>query len=598
MEPEAEPITISRKSALEREKILRAEAEALSAVGQGLSAELDLQKLVQKVTDSGLQLTGAAYAAFFYNVTSDNGESYLLYALSGAPREKFEKFGIPRNTPLFDVTFRGEGTLRLDDVQADPRYGRNAPHAGMPKGHLPVRSYMAVPVISGPGPVLGGLFFGHPEPAVFTGRAQRYAEGLAAHAAIAIENANLYGRLKQELAARDHVQAELARTKDELAAHVDALRQADRRKDEFIATLAHELRNPLAPLRNGLEVMKLAHDQPQLIEQTREIMEREIQHMVRLIDDLLDVSRITAGRFELRKTRLNLCAVLKDAIETSRPVIEEAGHALETDVPGEPIYIEGDDTRVVQIFTNLLNNAAKYTLPGGVIRVTLGVDAGQARVSVRDNGVGIPAEMLPHVFDMFAQVDRSLERTQGGLGIGLSIARRLARMHGGEIEGRSAGRGRGSEFTVTLPVLMSATSAVKPRAAATTAPAPQGHRILVVDDHIGSASIMRIMCTALGNEVRTAHNGLQAMEVAEAFRPDVIFMDIGMPNLNGYDACTQLRKQGWARGIVMVALTGWGQDADKRRAREAGFDYHLVKPVNPDTIRKLLTTLAEQAASA
>lgn len=589
-----EPVTISRKSALERERILRAEAETLIEVARELAAELDLQKLVQKIVAAGLRLSGAEFGAFFYNVSREQGNSYHLSATAGAPREAFDRLRL-NSAGLFGASFDNNDILRVDDIRKDARFTLNAVPPGAQE-LLPLRSYLAAPVVSRSGQVLGGLFFGHAEIGVFTGHAERHAQGLAAHAAIAIDNAQLYGRLKQELGERERAESALRESEEQLKRSEETLREADQRKDEFLATLAHELRNPLAPLRNGLEVMKLAHDQPQLIEQTREIMEREVQHMVRLIDDLLDVSRITQGRFELRKARLNLCAVLENAIETSQPLIESSGHKIEVDIPARPVFVDGDDTRLTQVFTNLLNNAAKYTPEGGIIRVALTVTDGEARVSVKDNGVGIPAGMLPHVFDMFTQVDRSLERTQGGLGIGLGIARRLVKMHGGHIEGHSAGRGAGSEFIVSLPMLMSLASGAKTPPVRALPAAKMHHRILVVDDHVGSASIMRVLCTALGNDVRTAHNGLQAMEVAEAFRPNVIFMDIGMPNLNGYDACSHIRKQPWAKSIVMIALTGWGQEADKLRSRDAGFNYHLVKPVNPDAIRLMLAELSSHVA--
>ena len=590
-----EPITISRKSALERERILRAEAETLIEVARELAAELDLQKLVQKIVDAGLRLSGAEFGAFFYNVSREQGNSYHLSATAGAAREAFDRLRL-NSSGLFGASFDNNDLLRVDDVRKDSRFTVAVPAPDAPK-LLPLRSYLAAPVMSRSGQILGGLFFGHSEIGVFTGHAERHAQGLAAHAAIAIDNAQLYGRLKQELAERERAEGALRESEEHLKRSEEALRVADQRKDEFLATLAHELRNPLAPLRNGLEVMKLAHDQPQLIEQTREIMEREVQHMVRLIDDLLDVSRITQGRFELRKAHLNLCAVLENAIETSRPLIEGAGHRLETSIPARPVFVDGDDTRLAQVFTNLLNNAAKYTPDGGLIRVTLSTSEGEVRVSIQDNGVGIPASMLPHVFDMFTQVDRSLER-QGGLGIGLGLARQLVKMHGGRIEGQSQGRGTGSEFIVSLPLLM--TLAPRAQFAVEREPnlAQTRHRILVVDDHVGSASIMCVLCTALGHDVRTAHNGLQAMEVAESFRPNVIFMDIGMPTLNGYDACRHIREKPWASNIVIIALTGWGQETDKRRSREAGFNDHLVKPVSPDAIRTMLAELGSRVAGA
>jgi PAS domain S-box-containing protein len=370
---------------------------------------------------------------------------------------------------------------------------------------------------------------------------------------------------------------------------MDALQEADRRKDEFLATLAHELRNPLAPIRNGLQILRLGRGNHQAEEQARSMIERQVQQMVRLIDDLLDLSRISRGKIELRRERIDLAAAVQSAVETSRPLIEQSGHELTVSLPAAPVFVDGDVTRLAQVFANLLNNAAKYTQKGGG-RIRLAVEPlnGEVAVSVRDNGVGIPAPMLPHVFEMFTQVDRSLERAQGGLGIGLSIVKRLVEMHGGTVAARSEGLGRGSEFVVLLPVLTPAVHEPGLQHDEEAAAAPVRRRILVADDNVDSAASLAMMLKLMGNEVRTAHDGVEAVETAVAFRPDVILLDIGMPRMNGYDACRRIREQPWARGITIAALTGWGQEEDKRQSREAGFDHHLVKPVEPAALEKLL----------
>jgi PAS domain S-box-containing protein len=373
---------------------------------------------------------------------------------------------------------------------------------------------------------------------------------------------------------------------------LEALQEADRRKDEFLATLAHELRNPLAPIRNGLQVLRLAKDQPRVEEQARGMIERQVQQMVRLIDDLLDLSRISRGKFELRRERVALAMVLQNAMETSRPLIEQSGHELTLSLPPEPVFVDADVTRLAQVFANLLNNAAKYTERGGEIRLAVEPRDGEVVVRVRDTGVGIPAAMLPQVFEMFTQVDRSLERSQGGLGIGLSIVKRLVEMHGGTVEARSEGHGRGTELVVRLPVLAPAAEAPRPLGdGEEPAAAPVRRRVLVTDDNEDSAASLAMMLEFMGNEVRTAHDGVEAVETAAAFRPDVILLDIGMPRMNGYDACREIRQQPWSGGIAIVALTGWGQDEDKRRSREAGFDHHLVKPVEPVALERLLAGL-------
>jgi PAS domain S-box-containing protein len=360
------------------------------------------------------------------------------------------------------------------------------------------------------------------------------------------------------------------------------LSDSDRRKDEFIATLAHELRNPLAPLRNCLQILSVARD-GEAAAAARAMMERQLSKMVGLIDDLLDLSRISQGKIELRKERVDLGRLVFDTIETTRPSIEQAGHAIHIAVPDVPVFVDGDVTRLSQVFTNLLTNAAKYTERGGRIDVTLSPDA---VVTVRDTGIGIPQEMLPKIFDMFTQVDRSIERSEGGLGIGLWLVRRLVELHGGTVEAQSDGPGKGSTFVVRLP---RATGPATTAAAAPSASSPHvGRRIVVVDDNRDSAMSLALMLQLMGNEVRTAHDGAEGIEAAAAFRPDVMLLDLGMPRLNGYDAARKIREQPWGKDLVLVALTGWGQDSDRARSREAGFDHHLVKPVEPATLERLL----------
>jgi PAS domain S-box-containing protein len=368
---------------------------------------------------------------------------------------------------------------------------------------------------------------------------------------------------------------------------MEALQETDRRKDEFLATLAHELRNPLAPLRNSLQVLRLSRE-GESADQAMSIMERQLRQMVRLIDDLLDLSRISRGKVELRKERIELAAVVRNAIETSRPEIEKSGHELSVRMPSEPIFVDADLTRLSQVFANILNNAAKYTDPGGSIWINVERQGSEAVVSIRDSGIGIPPAMLPRVFEIFTQVDRTLEKAQGGLGIGLSIVKRLVEMHGGMVEARSEGRGTGSELVVRLPVPAAAApgSALDPKTSVSTGSAVR--RILVADDNVDSAESLAMLLEILGHEVRTAHDGQEAVEVAAELRPEVILLDIGMPRLNGYDACRRIREEPWGKGILIVALTGWGQDEDRNRSREAGFDHHLVKPVEPAVVAELL----------
>ena len=368
---------------------------------------------------------------------------------------------------------------------------------------------------------------------------------------------------------------------------VARLGEQDQRKDEFLATLAHELRNPLAPIRNGLQIMRRAPGDAEATERILAMMERQLGQMVHLIDDLMDLSRISRGKINLRKERIELAKAIQQAIEASRPFIAQGEHELLIKFPPDPIHVDADLTRLAQVFSNLLNNAAKFTDRGGCIRLTMQQLGADAVVWIQDNGIGIPAPMLPHVFEMFTQVDGDLGRSQGGLGIGLSIVKRLVEMHGGSIEARSEGPGSGSEFVVRLPVALPG-AGDQPADKPDTVHATARHRILVVDDNVDAAETLALMLTMIGHETLTAHDGLEALDVAAAFRPGVIVLDIGMPKLNGYEAARLIRQQAWGTDMVLIALTGWGQEEDKRRALEAGFDSHLVKPVLPEALEKLL----------
>ncbi|HVT26859.1 MAG TPA: PAS domain S-box protein [Lacipirellulaceae bacterium] len=367
-----------------------------------------------------------------------------------------------------------------------------------------------------------------------------------------------------------------------------ALKEADRRKDEFLALLAHELRNPLAPIRTGLELMRLASDDPAVVDEVRITMERQTRQMVRLIDDLLDVSRITRGTLELRKSRVELSAVIESAVEAVRPLIQELGHQLEIEIPKHPVVVEADPTRLAQVISNLLHNAAKYMSRGGRIDLVVARQADAVTISIKDKGIGIPREMIDRIFDMFIQVDASLERAHGGLGIGLTLVKRLVEMHGGTVEARSDGLNHGSEFLVHLPIVVELLAEAD-RAVDGVPPSAARRRILVVDDNETAAHVLAMLLRALGNEVQTAFDGETAIELAERIRPDIMLLDIAMPKMNGYEAARYVRQQPWGKSIVLAALTGWGQEDDKRRTREAGFDHHFVKPLDPTVLQKFLT---------
>lgn len=366
------------------------------------------------------------------------------------------------------------------------------------------------------------------------------------------------------------------------------LKDADRRKDEFLATLAHELRNPLAPIRNSLEIMKRANGSSQIIEQARSTMERQMGQMVRLVDDLLDISRITRNKVELRRQRVELASVIHHAVEMCRPLIEAGNHEIVLNIPDQPVYLHADSVRLAQVFSNLLNNACKFSNAKGRIELTVTPRNTDVLVSVKDNGIGIPPEMLPRVFEMFTQLNSSLERTHGGLGIGLTLVERLVEMHGGSVVARSEGAGKGCEFEVCLPLLLDEPQPASQANVSDWGHKPQARKILVVDDNRDSAASLAMLLKLIGNETITAYDGEQAVEQAELNRPDVILLDLGLPKRNGYDACRLIRQQAWGRDILLIALTGWGQEEDRRKSKEAGFDGHLVKPVSIEALIKLL----------
>jgi signal transduction histidine kinase/ActR/RegA family two-component response regulator len=379
----------------------------------------------------------------------------------------------------------------------------------------------------------------------------------------------------------------------------DALRDSERRKDEFLAILAHELRNPLAPLRNALELLKVDGRNGATVDYARGLMERQLDQIVRLVDDLTDVSRIARDKLVLRKERIELAAVVQSAVESTRPLIEALGHELAITIPTEPIWLMADRTRLAQVLSNLLNNAAKFTSRAG--RIALGgmQEGNDAVVRIRDNGVGIPREMLPRIFELFTQDDRSLESSRGGLGIGLSLVRGLVEMHGGSVTAGSEGVGRGSEFVVRLPICRPPEYQGSNRSAEDRELAGAFHyRILVVDDSRDAALSLAKLLSLLGNDVEVAHDGLGALELAEALQPEVVLLDIGLPKLNGYDTARAIRRQPWGKAIFLVAVSGWGQDDDKRRSLEAGFNLHMVKPVELNAITGVLAALRQRTRTS
>ena len=416
-------------------QLLRDHVDALQIInnfGRVLSAELDLRKLVQALTDAATGLAGAQFGAFFYTVKDEGGGSYMLYTISGVPKRHFDRFPMPRATSLFGPTFRGDGIIRLGDVTKDPRYGLNEPYRGIPRGHLPVRSYLAIPVTSRSGEVLGGLFFGHAEPNVFTETAERVIAGLAAQAAIAIDNARLFDA------------AQKARESAEVANQL---------KDEFLATVSHELRTPLNAVLGWTSLLRSTNMDVKRRTKALETIERNAKLQQKIVEDILDVSRIVAGQLRLEMEPMPFRPVVEAAVESIRPMAASKSIHVTLEMDDDPAIIIGDHARLHQVVWNLLTNSIKFTPEDGALRITLAVTESRVELVVADTGIGISADFLPYVFERFRQEDARASRTHGGLGLGLAIVRHLTEMHGGTVAAVSAGEGKGATFIVRLPTV-------------------------------------------------------------------------------------------------------------------------------------------------
>jgi signal transduction histidine kinase/ActR/RegA family two-component response regulator len=592
----AEQELLKTKEALEEEtRVL----ELLNATGAKLASNLDLDAVVQAVTDAATELSGAQFGAFFYTATTPEGSEWTLCTLSGAAREDFAKFPPPRATPLFGPTFRGDAPVRIADVLADPRYGQWAPHHGMPPGHLPVRSYLAVPVLSRQGEILGGLFFGHATVGVFTERAERLVVGIASQAAIAIDNARLYEGAKRAAAAR----AEMLEAERAARAESDRIGVL---KDEFLATLSHELRTPLnAVLGWGRILLDRLTDASPDVRRGLEAIVRNAQAQVSLIDDLLDMNRIVSGKIRLDVQAVEIAPIVNAALDVVRPTAATKDIRLRTAIDPAPIPALADPNRIQQIVWNLLSNAVKFTPKGGTIDVVVQRVNSHIEIIVQDAGIGISPDFLPHVFDRFRQADASTTRKQGGLGLGLAIAKQLVELHGGTIRAESAGEGKGATFIVGIPLRAVQDPASErrehPRAAGDT-PLPSlgvsltGLRILVVDDQADARDLMHSVLVGAGAKVLTAESADEALALLTSQRPDVIVSDIGMPGRDGYELMRAIRALPPESGgrTPAIALTAFARPEDRMRAMLAGFQVHLNKPIEPQellaTVRS--TTLA------
>jgi len=591
---------ISARRRTERALAEEAEAlETLNRVGAAIASQLDLEKIVQIVTDAATALTGAEFGAFFYNVVSDKQESYWLYTLSGVPRERFAQFPMPRNTEVFGATFRGEGVVRSADIRKDPRYGRNPPYAGMPEGHLPVCSYLAVPVKAPAGDVIGGLFFGHEQADVFTERSERLALGIASQASIAMTNARLFNALRQREAEREQLldSERAARSEAERLGHL---------KDEFLATLSHELRTPLNSIQGWATVLRQKSASPADMTRGLETIERNVRAQAQIVNDLLDMSRIISGKIHLEVQPLQIHEVVSQAVESIRQSAETKGIRMQSILDSSIGLVRGDVNRLQQVLWNLLSNAIKFTPRGGRVQVVLERVNSHLEIVIEDTGIGISPDFLPFVFDRFRQADPSTTRRYGGLGLGLSIVKSLVELHGGGVRVKSAGENLGSTFTVSLPILHvrseghaagSSSSIASEPLESIELPRLEGARILVVDDEADGRALIARILEGQGASVTTAETPSSALEALRHTQFDILLSDIGMPGMDGYELMRHARLLDEQREspLPAIAITAYARPEDRQRSLLAGYHMHLSKPLEARELIAGVATLLRLA---
>jgi PAS domain S-box-containing protein len=571
----ARDVSAAKAAEAERLRLLEqnvAMTETLNTVGAVVASDLDRDKVVQAVTDAATELTTAEFGAFFYNVINGSGESYMLYTISGVPREAFSNFPMPRNTPVFEPTFKGTGIIRSADITNDPRYGQNAPHHGMPRGHLPVRSYLAVPVKGRSGDVIGGLFFGHPEVGRFTENHERLAIGIASWASVALENARMFS----------------------------AVQEASRLKDDFVASLSHELRTPLNAILGYARMLREGVLPKERYDKAIATIERNATSLTQIVEDVLDVSRIISGKIRLDVQPVDLPDIVRNAIDAVTPAADAKTIRIEAVLDPRASPISGDRERLQQILWNLLSNAVKFTDKAGKVQVRLERVNSYVEVAVSDTGIGIAPEFLPHVFERFRQADAGMTREKGGLGLGLAIARQLTEMHGGTIDVASQGIGEGATFRVKLPLmsvypLPEETERIQPSGPAGTRRFPRNHlldvHVLAVDDDADALALVSELLEAAGARVTRARSASEALEQLSAEVPHVLLSDLGMPHVDGIEFVKQVRRHPDAaiRRLPAAALTAYARSDDRVNALDAGFDMHLAKPIDP---AELVTTVA------
>jgi PAS domain S-box-containing protein len=571
-------ITALKRSEAERMRLLRETAavtETLNNVGAIVASDLDRANVVQAVTDAATELTTAEFGAFFYNLVNEHGESYTLYTISGVPREAFSKFPMPRNTEVFELTFTGTAVVRSPDITMDPRYGHNAPHHGMPTGHLPVRSYLAVPVKGRSGDVIGGLFFGHSGADRFTEQHERLAVGVASWASVALENARMYM----------------------------SVQEASRIKDDFLASLSHELRTPLNAILGYARMLRAGIVAPDKKEKAIETIERNATSLTQIVEDVLDISRIVSGKIRLNVQPVEFPAIVQSAVDAITPAADAKGVRIETILDPEAAPVSGDPERLQQVLWNLLANAVKFTNRGGKVQVRLERVNSHLEVAVSDTGIGIAPEFLPHVFERFRQADAGIARERGGLGLGLSIARQLTELHGGTIDVSSGGLNQGTTFRLKIPLMIvhplrDDVPRVHPRSDAGTPRRAvadlRGVSVLAIDDEPDALALVSEVLQAAGARVTTAASAAEALKILDADAPDVVVADLGMPHVDGFQFIDRVRRHhdSRVRDVPAAALTAYARSEDRMKALRAGFQMHLAKPIDP---AELVTTIAALA---
>ena len=558
-----------------------ANTEKLNEVGAVVASTLDRETIVQKVTDIARELTHAEFGAFFYNVTDPGtGNAYMLYTLSGAPREAFANFPHPRATAMFAPTFHGEGPVRIADVKQDPRYAQNAPYHGMPPGHLPVRSYLAVPVKGLGGDVIGGLFFGHSAVGVFTEQHELLAVGIAAWASVALENARLYAD-----------------------AHA-----ANRMKDEFLAVLSHELRTPLNAIVGYSRLLRAGLLPPEKAARGLETLERNSIWLTQIVEDVLDVSRIVSGKIRLDVQPVELPLIVDNAVATIQLAADAKAVRVQTIIDPRVGPVSGDPSRLQQVVWNLVSNAVKFTPKNGRIQVRLERVNSHAEVVVSDTGVGIRPDFLPYVFERFRQADSGPTRKTGGLGLGLAIVRHIVEMHGGTVGAESEGENKGATFRVRLPLMI-----VHPGQTQVPREHPRterrevlnrlgdlrGVRVLAVDDEEDALTLLRVVLETAGADVTTFGSPLTALEKIAEYKPHVLIVDLGMPEMDGFELIRRIRASAdpGIRNVSAAALTAFARSEDRTKALRTGFQMHLAKPVDPGELVASVATLAKRVSS-